>query len=269
MMVGSVNTQRKAIFAANWKMNKHLGEVPGYLDRLKVSLAELPGKLGEAYEVVIAPSSTHLATSATLLQGFSIRLASQNCGPTRFGAFTGEDSPAVLREIGCEWTLVGHSERRHVFKEEDPLIQSRLRAAFEEGLNVILCVGEVLQDRHAGNTFKVVETQLSILKGQFAAGFSNRLAIAYEPVWAIGTGENATPAQAQEVHAFIRNWIKEKGAMPEEAQRLRILYGGSVKPENAFQICSQPDVDGFLVGSASLDSTTFVNVIKNALKSRA
>jgi triosephosphate isomerase (TIM) len=265
-----VNTQRKPIFAANWKMNKTLGEIPEYVERLVSLLADFPSKAGESYEILIASQALHINALGTLLhsRGTPFRMAAQNCGPTRFGAYTGEISPAVLKELGVEWVIVGHSERRHIFKEEDLLVQSRLRSAMEEGLDVILCVGEVLQDRRAGKTFKVVDTQLSILKGQFPQGFSKRLVIAYEPVWAIGTGENATPAQAQEVHAFIRNWIKEKGGSADEAQQLRILYGGSVKPENSFQICCQPDVDGFLIGSASLDSTTFANVIKNALKSR-
>lgn len=248
-------------------MNKLARELPEFVEKFRQGLNEIPVTPGMGYEVAIAPSAVLLSTLKPLLEPTSIKLASQNCGIARFGAYTGETSPAVLHEMGCEWVILGHSERRHIFKEEDGLILSRVRAALEEGLHVLLCVGEILQDRKAGKTFKTVENQLSILKQTLPTGASRRLAIAYEPVWAIGTGENATPAQAQEVHGFIRNWLAEKGNF-EESQKIRILYGGSVKPENSAQIMSQKDVDGLLVGGASLDPQTFATVIKNGLRSR-
>lgn len=257
---------RAPIFAANWKMNKYVRELSDFFEKFKSSLNDAPLKVGEAFEVIIAPSPTHLTECVKYIQQTQIRMGAQNCGLAKFGAYTGETSPAVLKEIGAEWVIVGHSERRHVFKEDDYLILSRVRAALQEGLKVIFCVGEILQDRKAGKTFNTIEKQLSILKeGQIQTQDLKNLVIAYEPVWAIGTGENATPQQAQEIHRFIRNWVQEKFSS-EEAQKLRILYGGSVKVENATQIMSQPDVDGLLVGTASLDPTVFAGVVKNGLK---
>jgi triosephosphate isomerase len=258
---------RTPIFAANWKMNKFVRETSEFVDKFKASLSDCPLKAGTDFEVILAPSPTHLAVLGSALEGTPYHLAGQNCGIAKFGAYTGESSPAVMKELGCDWVLAGHSERRHIFKEEDALILSRVRAGLEEGLNVMLCVGEILQDRRSGKTFKTVETQLSILKQNLPAGALERMAIAYEPVWAIGTGENATPQQAQEVHAFIRNWLAEKWNF-EESTKIRILYGGSVKPENSAQIMAQKDVDGLLVGGASLDPTVFAGVIKNGLKPR-
>ncbi len=248
-------------------MNKFIAEVPEYITRLKALLAEVPLKAGKDYEVVLGASATHLFKMTPLMQGTGFELAAQNCGIAKFGAYTGEASPAVLKELECDWVIIGHSERRHIFKEEDGLILSRIRAGLEEGLNVLFCVGEILQDRKAGKTFKTIETQLSILKQSLPPDYLRRMAIAYEPVWAIGTGENATPQQAQEVHAFIRGWVSEK-CSSEEASKLRVLYGGSVKPENSSQIMSQKDVDGLLVGGASLDPAVFAGVIKNGLKAR-
>ncbi len=258
---------RTPIFAANWKMNKFIAEAPDYVDRLKTLLAEIPLELCQAYEILLGAPATHLAKMGPLVQNTQLKLAAQNCGIAKFGAYTGETSPAVLKELGCEWVIIGHSERRHLFKEEDGLILSRMRAGLEEGLNVLFCVGEILQDRKAGKTFKTIETQLSILKQSLPVDYLGRMAIAYEPVWAIGTGENASPQQAQEVHNFIRGWIAEK-CTSEESAKLRVLYGGSVKPENSSQIMAQKDVDGLLVGGASLDPVVFAGVIKNGLKAR-
>jgi len=248
-------------------MNKYLAETAEYVQRLKTALVDLPLEMGSGYEVALGVPATHITKMVAEIQGSRIRLAAQNCGIAKFGAYTGETSPAVLKESGCEWVILGHSERRHTFKEEDGLILSRIRAGLEEGLNVLFCVGEILQDRKAGKTFKTIETQLSVLKQSLPSDYLRKMAIAYEPVWAIGTGENATPQQAQEVHAFIRGWIGEK-CSAEEATKLRILYGGSVKADNASQIMAQKDVDGLLVGGASLDPAVFAGVIKNGLKAR-
>lgn len=249
-------------------MNKSIREAQDFADLLSQNLGAGSLKLGEHYEVGIAPSATHLSSLSVGIARKSFRLGAQNCGTAQSGAYTGENSPSVLKELGCDWVIVGHSERRHIFKETDLMVLTRLNAGLEQGLDVMLCVGEVLQDRKAGKTFKVIETQLSVLLDPGAsANFMKRLIVAYEPVWAIGTGENATPQQAQEVHEFIRGWFSEK-VSKEEAQSLRILYGGSVKPENSAQLLAQKDVDGLLVGGASLDPQTFANVIKNGLKSR-
>ena len=241
--------------------------MPAFVEKFRAGLRDIPATLGAQYETGLAASPTHLSILAKLLAGSKITLCAQNSGTAKSGAFTGEVSPAVLKEVGCAMTLVGHSERRHVFKEDDLMIASRMRAALEEGLDVLLCVGEVLQDRKAGKTFKTIETQLLILKQDLPASVWKHLLIAYEPVWAIGTGETATPQQAQEVHAFIRNWILEK-CSATEAPALRILYGGSVTPENSAAIMAQADVDGLLVGGASLDPAVFSSVIKSGLKSR-
>jgi len=256
------------IFAANWKMNKFINEGTDFVVRFQGLLAEIPVPLGDQYNVIIAPPATHLLALSKSIEKLPIELGAQNCDTAKFGAYTGETSPAVIKEVGGEWVILGHSERRHLFGEGDALILSRFKAALEERLKVILCVGETLQERKAGKTFRVVETQLSILRQQeLPAKAWERLVIAYEPVWAIGTGENATPQQAEEVHAFIRAWFLEKWSA-EFASQLRILYGGSVKPDNAIGLMAQTDVDGFLIGTSSLDPVVFAGVIKNGLKSR-
>jgi len=246
-------------------MNKLLREMRDFVDRFVSALSDSPSV---AHEIVLAPSATHLALLGSLLEGKTIRLGAQNCGMAKSGPYTGEISPAVLKELNVDSVIIGHSERRHVFLENDAVVLSRLKAGLEEGLKVVLCVGEVLQDRKVGKTFKVVETQLSILKQTALPSDAwKHLMIAYEPVWAIGTGENATPQQAQDVHSFIRGWVKEK-FNTEVAGSLQILYGGSVKPDNSTQIMAQKDVDGLLVGTSSLDPAVFAGVIKNGLKPR-
>lgn len=254
---------RTPIFVANWKMNKLVRDIPEFIHRF----GELMRGSASPHEVAIAPPFLYLPELARNLEGKSILRAAQNCGTTKFGAYTGEISPVMLREFGVEWVILGHSERRHIYKEDDALVAARLKAALEEGLKVILCVGETLQERKAGKAFQTVETQLSILKpNELPQALWERLIIAYEPVWAIGTGENASPEQAQEVQAFIRKWAAERFS-PPTAQKLRILYGGSVKPENAKALMGQKDVDGFLIGTASLDPTVFAGVIQNGLSS--
>lgn len=258
---------RTPLFVANWKMNKQVSECAEFADAFRAMLREVPLTLGSGYEVAIAPPFPHLSTLGKVLEGSGIALASQNCGPARSGAYTGEVSPAVLKELGCRWAIVGHSERRHLYKEDDALVFSRLRAAIEEKVGVILCVGETLQDRRADRTWKVIETQLSgFTQKPLHPDCWNQMVIAYEPVWAIGTGENATPAQAQEVHAKIRSWVQAKVG-PAQAADLRILYGGSVKPDNSATLLAEPDVDGFLIGGASLDAVSFANLVRNGLKS--
>ena len=246
---------RTPLFAANWKMNKLVKEVTPFFQALQETLKDVKGD----YDVMIAPPATHLTS---VPKGSAFHLGSQNCGTTKFGAFTAEISPVVLKELGCQWVIVGHSERRHIYKEDDGLVLARMKAGLTEGLKVVLCVGETLQERKAGKTSNVVETQLAILSKAW-----DRVVIAYEPVWAIGTGENATPEQAEEVHSFIRGWVTQRTSA-NVANELRILYGGSVKPENSQALMAQKNVDGFLVGGASLDPVIFAGVIRNGLKSR-
>lgn len=256
--------KRTPVFAANWKMNKALSDVAPYCAGLRDKLSGTNG-LGETYQVVIAPPATHLASMVATTLNSKVEVSAQNSGTAKSGAFTGEISPVTLKELNVGWTILGHSERRHVYKEDDALVIARTKAAFEEGLKVIFCVGEKIEERKAGKTNTVVETQLSVLKQLPPANLKN-LVIAYEPVWAIGTGETATPKQAQEVHAFIRSWLARLLGS-EVAGQMRILYGGSVKPDNSKEIMAEPDVDGLLVGGASLDPTSFASLIQNGLTS--
>jgi len=243
-------------------MNKLLSETREYVDRLNGLLSEMPARVGSAFEVVLAPPASHLTTMLEGTVHTSIKVSAQNCGTAKYGAFTGEISPAVLREIGCDWVIIGHSERRHVFKEDGAMLLNRLKAALEENLNVIFCVGELSAERKAGKTETVLQQQLDFLAGLPAKAWEG-IVIAYEPVWAIGTGENATPEQAEDAHRFVRGWIEKNFA--GRGASVRILYGGSVKPDNSSQIMAQPDVDGLLVGGASLDAATFAGVIRNGI----
>lgn len=255
---------RISVFAANWKMNKGVSETLPFVQQLQTLLADTP--VGKLYQVVLAPPATHLSTMACAIAKTSFESSAQNCGTAKSGAFTGEISPVVIKDLQAKWVILGHSERRHVYKETDALVLSRMKAALEEGLSVIFCVGELLEERKTGKTFEVVERQLSILK-QVSPGHLPQVVVAYEPVWAIGTGETATPQQAQEVHARIRAWVS-KNLSSETGEKLRILYGGSVKPENSKDIMAEADVDGLLVGGASLEAATFASVIKNGLLSK-
>ena len=243
-------------------MNKLEAELPDFVGRLEAGLGDRKHDLGERFDVVLCPAMVHLGALARSLEGRALGLGAQNCGTTRFGAFTGEVSPVMLKELGVRWVLVGHSERRHVFNETDELVATRAKAALEEGLDVIYCVGELLEERKRGETFDVLRRQLAKLEDAVAPAAWEAVTIAYEPVWAIGTGETATPQQAQEAHRFIRGWMD--GKVPSPAA-IRILYGGSVKPENSASLMAQADVDGLLVGTASLDAAVFAGVVKNGL----
>ncbi len=255
---------RKLVFAANWKMNKSLKETAPFAVDLSAKLKDVNSKV--AYEVVVAPPATHLTTLVAATNGTKLQVSAQNSGTAKSGAFTGELSPVVLKEIGCNWVILGHSERRHVYKETDQLIQERLKASLAEGLTPIFCVGELITERKANETTKVVDRQLSILKS-FSKDELKNLVIAYEPVWAIGTGEVATPEQAEEVHLHIRGWLSSNLGQ-ELGNSLRVLYGGSVKGDNAAAIMAKPNVDGLLVGGASLEANSFFSVIANGLKGK-
>ncbi|MBI3332500.1 MAG: triose-phosphate isomerase [Candidatus Omnitrophica bacterium] len=214
-------------------------------------------------EVVLCPPFTALVTAAELLKGSRILLGAQDAHWEPKGAYTGEVAVPMLKEIGCRYCIVGHSERRQILGETDEMIHQKVRAVLEQGLSAILCVGETLEIRRKGGTLSRVEGQLgAALQGIEPTRLASRLVIAYEPVWAIGTGHNATPAQAQEVHRAIRSWLSARIGKAA-AESVRIQYGGSVKPENAGELMAQPDVDGALVGGASLEPKGFVSIVES------
>jgi triosephosphate isomerase len=212
-------------------------------------------------DLVVAPPFTALAACAHECDGSRVEVAGQNLYPKDTGAFTGEVSPRMLTEAGCQWVILGHSERRQHFGETDAFVAQKVGAALAAGLTPIVCVGETLEEREAGRTLEIVERHVRGFLPLIADG-TRTAAIAYEPVWAIGTGKNAGPHEAQEVHAAIRGWLRQTSA--ELASGTRILYGGSVKPDNARDLLAAPDVDGALVGGASLDAPSFAAIAKAA-----
>jgi len=250
---------RKKIIAGNWKMHKTVREAEELVGSILKGLPETH------YEVVVCPPFTALYRISQLLEGSRLKLGAQNMHYEIQGAFTGEISAPMLKELGVEYIILGHSERRHIFGESDEMISKKLRRAVETGLKPILCVGEKLEERERGLTEKVIERQLvSALEGLSREDLDD-LVVAYEPVWAIGTGKNATPEQAQEVHAFIRSKLSE--LLGEEfADSRTILYGGSVKPHNIYELTKEEDVDGALVGGASLSAESFLGIIEKAHK---
>jgi len=247
---------RKPVIAGNWKMYKLLREAVDTALALKPMVANA----GHC-EVVIAPVFTALKTTADRLEGSNIRIAAQNCAvQNEFGAHTGEIAPAMLRDVGCTHVIIGHSERRQFYGETDASVNKKTKASLAAGLTAIVCVGESLTEREAGNAETVVEGQLNKGLDGLTVTDVERIIIAYEPVWAIGTGKTATPEQAQEMHGYVRQTIaKMQGA--EAADGLRILYGGSVKPDNIRELMAEEDVDGALVGGASLDAESFAKIV--------
>ncbi|NPA13426.1 MAG: triose-phosphate isomerase [Aquificae bacterium] len=242
------------LIAANWKMNKTVAETEDYIQRFLPLVEDTKN-----VEIMIAPPFTSIFVASQKLSNTDIKLGGQNMYYKEKGAFTGEISPLMLTELGVSYVILGHSERRHIFGEKDSLINSKVLSALEHGLRPILCVGETLEEREQGRTLSVVERQIRNGLAGVEAEMS-RIDIAYEPVWAIGTGVNATPEQAEEVHSFIRNLINEisKG----NDQGTRIMYGGSVNENNAESLIKQPNINGFLVGTASLDPERFSQIIK-------
>ncbi|MCD4830666.1 MAG: triose-phosphate isomerase [Anaerohalosphaeraceae bacterium] len=253
---------RKPFLGGNWKMNTDKASAVA----LASALADSVGSLTDKVDVAVCPPFVYLDTVSQALAQSSIAVSSQDIYFESNGAFTGEISTDMLKDVGCEYVLVGHSERRHVIGETDELINRKVKAAIAAGLKVIFCVGELLAQREAEQTDEVVKQQIEKgLVGIDAAGAAN-ITIAYEPVWAIGTGLTATPAQAQEVHAMIRNLIA--GMYSQDfADQVRIQYGGSAKPANAAELMSQPDVDGLLIGGASLKPEDFTSMIASAAES--
>jgi len=248
--------KRKALIAANWKMHKTLDESVAFTEALQRETGAL-----EDREVVIAPPFTALIGVRHIMHQKGFKLAAQNCHWEEKGAFTGEVSTGMLKDAGCDYVLIGHSERRHIFGETDEAIEKKVGAAFKNGLLPILCVGEVLEDRKAGRTIEVIGAQLEKAVKGLSRNLAEQLVIAYEPVWAIGTGLTATPQQAQEVHAFIRD---RYGSLHDKvvANAIRIVYGGSVKPDNVDALMAELDIDGMLVGGASLEVASFKRIVQ-------
>jgi triosephosphate isomerase len=250
--------KRTPLIAGNWKMNLGLEEATRLIKGIAEGIKDMEG-----VEVLVAPPFTSLAAVKEVIGKSPIFLAAQNMHWEKNGAFTGEISPQMLVEAGCSHVILGHSERRSLFKESNEMINLKVNAAITAGLIPIICIGETLEERDGGNTFDVVKEQLAgSLKSLTDAGeMPNTTILAYEPVWAIGTGRTATPDQAQEVHHFIRGWINEAFDR-DSADSTRILYGGSVKPDNAKDLMARPDIDGALVGGASLKVDSFMGIIR-------
>jgi triosephosphate isomerase len=250
---------RKIVVAGNWKMNNDLSQTVDLISGIKNALAESTVNA----DVIVCPPFTSLEAAKTLIEGSDIKLGAQNMHFEESGAYTGEISASMLKSVGCEFVILGHSERRTIFMETNETINKKIKKALKEGLKPIFCIGETLEERESGVTNKIVDSQVKKgLEGISEAELA-KIIIAYEPVWAIGTGKVASKEQAQEVHAFIRNLIKElySGAA---AEKIIIQYGGSVKPDNAVELLSQPDIDGALVGGACLKVDSFMGIIKSA-----
>jgi triosephosphate isomerase len=250
---------RKKLVAGNWKMNTSRAAAVGLAGAVVRGL----GPSTRGVTVVVCPPFPYLAYVSEIVRGTPVGLGGQDCYCEREGAYTGEVSPWMLQDVGCKYVIVGHSERRHKLGESNELINRKARAGLSAGLTVILCVGETLEEREAGQTEAVLEGQLIAGLAGMTPEALHKLVLAYEPVWAIGTGRNATPEQAQEAHAFLRRRVGQLGGEPA-ALALRIQYGGSVTPDNAASLMSQPDVDGALVGGASLAAEKFLAIVRAA-----
>ena len=245
---------RKNIVAGNWKMNNDLAETKTLISELKNQT-----KSSNA-ELMIAPTFTNLLTASESLKDSEIEVIAQNMHAADSGAYTGEISARMLKSIGIKTVILGHSERREYFHEDDNLLKKKVDAALKNNMRVIFCFGEILENRAQGNHFDIVENQIKNALFHLNEDNWSSVVLAYEPVWAIGTGETASPEQAQEMHAFIRNLVSE-GYSTNVAENVSILYGGSVKPENAKEIFSNPDVDGGLIGGAALDAASFMAIV--------
>jgi triosephosphate isomerase len=246
---------RKPMIAGNWKLHNNLEESTNLVSELIPAVAS-----NQSVEIVVAPVYTALYKVAELLYGSNIKLSAQNCYSQTQGAFTGEVSPALLKDVGCQYVIIGHSERRQLFGETDDFINKKARALAETGLGIILCVGETLEERETDQMFDVLRRQVRFGLKNLSATQMNNVVVAYEPVWAIGTGKTASDEQAQEAHAFIRALLTEYND-EKIAKATRILYGGSVKPNNVDGLMCQPDVDGALVGGASLKAADFARIV--------
>ena len=252
--------ERKVIIAGNWKMNKNAAAGKELVEALKPLVADVT----EA-EIVVCPPFTTLNAVVAAAAGSNIKVGAQNVHWAESGAFTGEISAAMLKEAGVEYVIIGHSERRQYFGETDATVNSRVKAAVAAGLKPIVCIGETLEEREGNKTEAVLGKQIAEGLAGLDAATVGAMVLAYEPVWAIGTGKTATPEMAQETHAFIRAKVAEIFGK-EAAENVRIQYGGSMKPENAEELVRQADIDGGLIGGAALKADSFADLVKNALK---
>ncbi len=248
---------RKKIIAGNWKMNKSVSEATELANGIKLDLANF----GEA-DVVLCPPFTSIHAVAEAVQDSQIKVGAQNMHWEASGAYTGEISAAMLRDLYCHYVILGHSERRGYFGETDAIVNKKVKAALAAHLNPIVCIGETLEERDAGRAQEVVRGQVMNSMADLGADLG-KLVLAYEPVWAIGTGRTASPEQAQEMHALIRATL-ESMSDGDVASGIRIQYGGSMKPENASELLGQPDIDGGLIGGAALDALSFVKIVESA-----
>ncbi|MBI3582616.1 MAG: triose-phosphate isomerase [Nitrospinae bacterium] len=260
---------RKPLIVGNWKMNNSTAESVDLAEKLKKVIKDMAG-----VEVVVAPPFTALGSVRKAIKGSNIKLGAQNLFWEDKGAYTGEVSPLMIRDLDCEYVIIGHSERREYFKESDEIVNKKIKAALRNKLKAIVCVGESLKEREEDKTMQVIESQLkkglegistlNLIQGEIRNPKSEiLLTIAYEPVWAIGTGRNATPAQANEVHTYIRKLLSQ--IFNEDiASNIKILYGGSVKLSNSAELMSEKEIDGALVGGASLEAESFTEIIRSA-----
>ncbi|MCH2181164.1 MAG: triose-phosphate isomerase [Mariniblastus sp.] len=245
---------RRPIIAGNWKMNLDRS------DSIELARGVVQGTHPAGVEIVMCPTFVYLDAVSGILEGSPVKLGGQDGYQEPNGAFTGAISMAMLADLGCEYVILGHSERRHCMGETNDLVNGKMKAALATGITPILCVGELLEERESGQTQAVVESQMDGSLADLSAEQVAQTVIAYEPVWAIGTGKTATPEQAQEVHADLRKLLAKR-YNAQSSDTVRILYGGSVKPSNAAELLSQPDIDGALVGGASLQAESFLQII--------
>lgn len=247
---------RRPLIAGNWKMNLTSAESVKLVKELKEKVKDVTGT-----DILVCPSFTSLKKVSSLLKKSNIELGAQNVYCEEKGAFTGEVSAAMIKEVGCRYVIIGHSERRHILKENDDLINKKIKVSLKNKLRPILCVGETLEERESGKTSEIVVGQIKNGLKDITKDEMHKIVIAYEPLWAIGTGKNATPEQAQEIHVLIRNTVKEIFD-DKVCAEIRILCGGSVKPDNIKDLMMQSDIDGALVGGASLKAEDFEKIVR-------
>lgn len=248
---------RSKIVAGNWKMNTLPSEGVKLAGEIVALMSEVPSDV----KLVVAPPFTHISSVGEAIKGKGIGLGAQNCADHKSGAYTGEVSADMIADLGCGYVIIGHSERRQYYGENAEILNVKMKMALEAGLRPIYCVGENLEEREAGRHFDVVGEQVKSVLFNLSPEEMAKVVVAYEPVWAIGTGKTATAAQAQEIHSFVRHTLSEKfGSLSEE---ISILYGGSCKPSNAKELFAQPDIDGGLIGGAALKAADFVAIAKS------
>ncbi|OGW79526.1 MAG: triose-phosphate isomerase [Omnitrophica bacterium RIFCSPLOWO2_12_FULL_44_17] len=252
---------KRVLIVGNWKMFKTIPEAVNLVNSIKAGVHKISN-----CDIVACPPFTALTAVSELVRDSNVDLGAQDMHFETEGAFTGEISPMMLKDVGCRYVILGHSERRAYFKETDELINKKVKAALKYNIVPIVCVGETLEEREAHKAFEVVKKQFDYSLADLDAAAIERVVVAYEPVWAIGTGRTATPEQAEQMHSYIRRLLNEKYGR-EVAARIKILYGGSVKPDNIELLVSKPNIDGALVGGASIKAESFIQIVKNSLPS--